>query len=70
MSTVHKLEGGLLMVTKGAVDVLLNRSVVTPEERREIEQVNEQFSNAGLRVLVSPAAAWTVQRSDWRTKTS
>ena len=51
MSTVHKLEGGLLMVTKGAVDVLLNRSVVTPEERREIEQVNEQFSNAGLRVL-------------------
>ena len=51
MSTVHKLAGGFLMVTKGAVDVLLERSIVTPEERRKIEQVNEQFSNEGLRVL-------------------
>ena len=51
MSTVHKLEDGLLMITKGAVDVLLERSIVTPEERRKIEQVNEQFSNEGLRVL-------------------
>ena len=51
MSTVHKLEGGFLMVTKGAVDVLLDRSIITPEERKNIEQVNEQFSDAGLRVL-------------------
>ena len=51
MSTVHKLAGGFLMVTKGAVDVLLERSIVTPEERRKIEQVNEQFSREGLRVL-------------------
>ena len=42
MSTVHKLAGGLMLVTKGATDVLLDRCVVTPEERARIEQVNEQ----------------------------
>lgn len=51
MSTVHALSGGLMLVTKGAVDVLLDRTVVTAEERAEIEQVNEQFSREGLRVL-------------------
>ena len=51
MSTVHELAGGLMMVTKGATDVLLDRCMVTPEERAKIEQVNEQFSNEGLRVL-------------------
>ena len=39
------------MVTKGAMDVLLERSIMTPEERRKIERVNEQFPNEGLRVL-------------------
>ena len=42
MSTVHELAGGLMLVTKGATDVLLDRCVVTPEERARIEQVNEQ----------------------------
>lgn len=51
MSTVHALSGGLMLVTKGAVDVLLDRTVVTAEERAEIEQVNEQFSREGLRGL-------------------
>jgi len=51
MSTVHEFSGGLTMVTKGAVDVLLDRCVITPEERVEIERVNEQFSEDGLRVL-------------------
>ncbi len=51
MSTVHEFSGGLTMVTKGAVDVLLDRSVITPEERTEIERVNQQFSEEGLRVL-------------------
>ena len=51
MSTVHEFSGGLTMVTKGAVDVLLDRCVITPEERFEIERVNEQFSEDGLRVL-------------------
>ena len=51
MSTVHELSGGLMMVTKGAVDVLLDRCITTPDERAEIEAVNEQFSREGLRVL-------------------
>ncbi len=51
MSTVHEFSGGLTMVTKGAVDVLLDRCIITPEERAEIERVNERFSEDGLRVL-------------------
>ncbi len=51
MSTVHQLSGGLMMVTKGAVDVLMDRCVISPEERAEVERVNEQFSREGLRVL-------------------
>jgi len=51
MSTVHRLSGGLLMMTKGAVDVLLERTVLSQKEREEIEAVNEQFSREGLRVL-------------------
>ncbi len=51
MSTVHSLSGGLLMITKGATDVLLDRALFTPEERTKIEAANEQFSREGLRVL-------------------
>ncbi len=51
MSTVHELADGLTMFTKGAVDVLLKRSMVTAEERKKIEQANERFANDGLRVL-------------------
>ena len=51
MSTVHQFSGGLVMVTKGAVDVLLDRCVISPEERAEVERVNEEFSSQGLRVL-------------------
>ena len=51
MSTVHEMSGGLMMITKGAVDVLLDRTIITPEERAEIERVNQEFSECGLRVL-------------------
>ena len=51
MSTVHQLSGGLMMVTKGAVDVLLNRCIISEEEKKEVEEVNQQFSSEGLRVL-------------------
>ena len=51
MSTVHQMEGGRLMVTKGAVDVLLDRCILSPAERAAAERANEQFSRAGLRVL-------------------
>ena len=51
MSTVHQMEGGRLMVTKGAVDVLLDRCVISERERVAVEQANDQFSRLGLRVL-------------------
>ena len=51
MSTVHQLSGGLLMATKGAVDVLLDRCVISDEERAQVEAANERFSSQGLRVL-------------------
>ncbi len=52
MSTVHKLAGGLMLVTKGATDVLLDRCVVTPEERDE-DRTGQRtvFPTRGLRVL-------------------
>ena len=51
MSTVHQMECGYLMVTKGAVDVLLDRCVISAGERAGVEAVNERFSEEGLRVL-------------------
>ena len=51
MSTVHQLSGGLLMVTKGAVDVLLDRCIISDEERAQVEEANRTFSSQGLRVL-------------------
>ncbi|MFQ9411346.1 MAG: hypothetical protein ACLR1T_10240 [Evtepia gabavorous] len=47
-----------MLVTKGAVDVMLDRTVLGPGEREEIERVNQTFSNQGLRVryLCLPAA--------------
>ena len=51
MSTVHQLSGGLMMVTKGAVDVMLDRCIISPQERADVERANEQFSNESLRVL-------------------
>ena len=61
MSTVHQLSGGLVMVTKGAVDVMLDRCIISAEERAEIERVNEEFSSQGLRVLAF--ACRTVDRA-------
>lgn len=51
MSTVNKNADGLIMVTKGAVDVMLARCIITEAEKAEIERVNEEFSKQGLRVL-------------------
>ncbi|MBQ8540415.1 MAG: cation-translocating P-type ATPase [Clostridia bacterium] len=51
MSTVNKNRDGLIMVTKGAVDVMLSRCIITDEEKAEIERINEEFSKGGLRVL-------------------
>ena len=51
MSTVHRFSGGLMLMTKGAVDVLLDRTILGPGEREEIEAANQAFSDQGLRVL-------------------
>ena len=67
MSTVHRLSGGLMMVTKGAVDVLLDRCVISPQERAGVEAANEQFSGEGLRVLAfacSPLERLSVRLAD------
>lgn len=51
MSTLHRLEKGLTLVTKGAVDVLLTRCEITAEERAQVEEINQRFAEEGLRVL-------------------
>lgn len=61
MSTVNKFDGKNIMITKGAVDVLLNRvkkvqtanGLINLEQSNieKIQKVNEKFSRNGLRVL-------------------
>lgn len=61
MSTLHNIEGIPTLFTKGAMDVLLKRSVkiathsgvrpITDEDRQEISRINTQLSENGLRVL-------------------
>ena len=61
MSTLHHIGGEYLLLTKGAIDVLLDRSThlltkegavpMTPERRAAIETVNREMSEQGLRVL-------------------
>ncbi|ARC83829.1 HAD ATPase, P-type, IC family protein [Clostridium argentinense CDC 2741] len=61
MSTVHEVNGKTFMLTKGALDVLLNRTInietkdgikkLTNHDKIKIENINKDFSNEGLRVL-------------------
>lgn len=61
MSTVHVIDGETLMITKGAVDVLVGRAErmeteagirpFTKEDERKIQKMNLTFSENGLRVL-------------------
>ena len=51
MSTIHRFSGGIMMMTKGAVDVMLDRTSLSAEEREDIEKANRFFSDQGLRVL-------------------
>lgn len=61
MSTFHELKDGYTMITKGAVDALLPKTLyiqdkgavrqITDIDRREIEEMNGEFSRNGLRVL-------------------
>ncbi|MEG0765498.1 MAG: HAD-IC family P-type ATPase, partial [Pseudoflavonifractor sp.] len=61
MSTLHDVEGTPTLFTKGAIDVLLDRSTLlltregavpmTDADREEISRVNMELSMQGLRVL-------------------
>ena len=61
MSTLHDFDGVPTLLTKGAIDVLLNRAThiltdtgvkeMTAECRKGIECINAQLSEQGLRVL-------------------
>ena len=61
MSTLHNIDGVPTLFTKGAIDVLLDRSKwlltregrvpMTPERKEEISRVNMELSMEGLRVL-------------------
>ncbi len=61
MSTVNRFDGKPVMITKGALDVLLDRSdrmaccggvrPLTADDRALITQANHTFSDSGLRVL-------------------
>ena len=61
MSTLHDIDGTPTLFTKGAIDVLLDRSKwlltregkvpMTPEWKEEIARVNMELSTEGLRVL-------------------
>lgn len=62
MSTINKCEDDkVYMITKGALDVLLQRCThirksdgvhpLAEEQKKEIERINKEFSESGLRVL-------------------
>lgn len=61
MSTFHLLKDGYTMITKGAVDVLIKRTKyirkngqilpITKEDIQNIQAMNLEFSQSGLRVL-------------------
>ena len=71
MSTVHQLPDGLTMLTKGAVDVMLGRTRLSPEEKAEIERMNEELSQQGLRVLAFGKRMLTAPRHrPWRMRTT
>lgn len=61
MSTANKLNHKTFMITKGALDVLLLRTIsivtasgvriLTEDDKKKIERVNKELSESGLRVL-------------------
>ncbi len=61
MSTANKFKDKTFMITKGALDVLLLKTItiatssgvktLTDDDKKEIERVNREFSESGLRVL-------------------
>ena len=68
MTTVNKMEDGVKMIVKGAVDVLSTRikyirigtevREITEEDKKEIARQNMEFSKDGLRVLAFTYKEW------------
>jgi len=52
MSTLHNIDGENVMFTKGAIDVILKRSInLSDDDIRKVKSENEKLSSQGLRVL-------------------
>lgn len=61
MSTLHKIDGKYIMITKGALDVIINRvtsiktsagiNSITAQDKTNINNTNRDLSSQGLRVL-------------------
>lgn len=61
MSTLHDIHDKRLMLTKGAIDVILQKSIfiddgcgtrtLTIEDKKELEKINTTLSKEGLRIL-------------------
>ena len=52
MSTYHDIDGEAVLFTKGALDVLLSRTInLSEDESKAIEALNQKWSSQGLRVL-------------------
>ena len=52
MSTYHDIDGEAVLFTKGALDVLLSRTInLSEDERKAIDALNQKWSSQGLRVL-------------------
>lgn len=61
MSTLHRCDGSCVLFTKGAPDILMERTdqiltksgirPLSPEQKKQIRQQNERWAAGGLRVL-------------------
>ncbi|MDD6154963.1 MAG: cation-translocating P-type ATPase [Eubacteriales bacterium] len=59
MSTLHEFDGRYVMFTKGAIDVILGRSInLTKEQKKRIAEKNYELSSNGLRVLAFAMKAY------------
>jgi len=65
MTTFHRWPGGYMALTKGGVDVMLEKTVnvlsgqkLVPINADEISRVNDRMADEGLRVLAVAARLW------------
>jgi len=65
MTTIHRWPGGYMALTKGGVDVMLEKIVNVLTERKlapldadEVSRENDRMAGAGLRVLAVAARLW------------